>query len=133
MTFAKLGSRSRPSITLGGLERAVELTEYRLAPSAGDSFGLTDPFPESRWTLNGAAYQSLDSGSLYRYARDHSGETVAFTVRPLGNAAATADAPHYTGQVVVGPRPELGGSTSDRAFLFEFAWDILGEPAEVTA
>lgn len=132
MTFQRLGSRSRPSITLDGLERAIELLDYTLTPTPGESFGLGDPFPDSEWMLKGSAYQSLAVGSLYRYARDRSGETVAFTVRPLGNAAPTLDAPHYTGEVVIGPRPELGGSASDRFFVFEFAWRVLDEPAEVT-
>ncbi|MDQ0645664.1 hypothetical protein [Microbacterium murale] len=131
MTFQRLGSRSRPSITLDRLERAIELLDYRLAPTPGDDMTYLSPFPESEWTLEGSAYQSLDAGSLYRYAREHSGETVAFTIRPLGNAMATAYAPHYTGEVVIGPKPALGGSASARFFVFEFAWEVPDEPTEV--
>ncbi|MFJ2544393.1 hypothetical protein [Microbacterium sp. NPDC087589] len=133
MSFQRLGPRSRPSITLGGLERAVELLEYRLTPTPSDAMGFTDPFADSDWTLGGAAYQSLDAGSLYRFARANSGETVPFTIRPLGNVAPSAHAPHYAGQVIVGPKPELGGAASARFFVFEFAWSVLGEPTEVTA
>lgn len=132
MSFQRLGPRSRPSITLGGLERAVELLDYRLTPSPSEDVSILDPFPESEWSLRGSAYQSLDTGSLYRYAREHSGETVQFTIRPLGNAMPTAYAPHYTGEVVVGPKPELGGSASARFFVFEFAWLVPDEPVEVT-
>lgn len=133
MTFQRLGSRSRPSITLDGLERAVELLEYRLTPTPSEDYGLGDPFPESSWILRGAAYQSLDTGSLYRYAREHSGETVAFTIRPLGNATPSAQRPHYRGEVIIGPKPELGGSASERHFLFEFSWSVLEEALEVIA
>lgn len=133
MNSRRLGSRSRPSITLGGLERAVELLDYRLAPTPSDDVDILSPFPASEWTLSGAAFQSLETGSLYRYARAHSGETVAFTVRPKGNSTPTANAPHYTGRVVIGPKPSLGGSASERAFRFEFVWLVPEEPLEVTA
>ena len=133
MTFRRLGARSGVALSLDGLERAAELFEYRLKPAAGDDFTLTDPFPRSDWTLTGSAFQSLDNASLYRYARKHSGETVAFLIRPLGNSAPTIDAPHYRGRVTIGPKPDLGGSAEDTTFVFEFEWSVIGEPEEVTS
>lgn len=133
MPLRRLGARSGVSILLDGLERAAELFEYRLKQDFNDDLTLVDPFAGSDWTLSGSAFQSLDGPSLYRYTRANSGRTVGFTIRPLGNAAPTPSAPHYRGKVVVGPKPDLGGSADDKTFIFEFAWFVIGEPEEVTA
>lgn len=129
---ARLGARSRPSIQLGGVERWQELTEYRLSPEASDGTPFTAVIPVQEWWLKGEAYQSTTRGTLWRYTRDHAGETVAYRIAPSGNPTPTADRPHYVGRVIVGPAPELGGSASDRTFLYEFEWRVLGEPEEVT-
>ncbi|MBZ4485963.1 hypothetical protein LQ938_09710 [Microbacterium sp. cx-55] len=131
MTFPRLGARSTPSITLEGVERAVELTSWKIT-SEDDDETLVDPNPEQVYYLEGEAYQSTASGSLWGFTRHRSGDVVAFTVRPHGNAIPTVDQPHYVGDLVVGPKPALGGDSGARWFPFAFVWRILGEPLEVT-
>jgi len=132
MPFARVGRRSRPSIKLEGVERWTELTSYGIKTEEGDRLHLTDPLGEQVEWLEGEAYQSTQSGSLWRFAREHSGEIVSFRVAPHGNTSPTEDAPHYVGRVTVGPRPDLGGDTSERHFLFSFSWRVLGAVEEVT-
>lgn len=132
MSSGLLSQRSRPRLWLDGVERWDELTEGYLAPS-DDAEDLTGAIPEQIWTLSGEAYQTLTTGTLWRYTSDHSGEIVPFIFAPGGNETPTEDAPHYTGTVIVGPRPILGGQATARAFIFDFAWRVVDEPLEVTA
>ncbi|MBM7462912.1 hypothetical protein [Microbacterium dextranolyticum] len=123
----------RPALWLDGVERWAELTEGHLAPEDSDDDSLALPFPVQQWTLSGEAYQNTRTGALWRFAWDRSGDTVPYVFAPNGNATPTADAPHYVGELQIGPRPALGGAAGDRAFIFEFAWLVVGEPEELTA
>jgi len=85
-----------------------------------------------RYLLNITAVQSTDPDSLWSYIWDHTGDEVAFTYAPHGNAAPTPAQPHITGLATVGPRPEIGGEASTsrtNAFTFETQWEITGVPA----
>ncbi|MGM7677574.1 hypothetical protein [Microbacterium sp. A94] len=109
------------------------MTSYKIVSEDGVT-GFLSPFEgaDDRPTyLEGTAYQSLAEGSLWRFARDHSGERVEFVVAPHGNAEPGINQPHYRGSVVVGPKPDLGGEAEDRTFLFEFAWRVVGEVEEL--
>lgn len=125
--------RMRPALWLDGVERWAELTEGHLEPADSDEDALTLPFAVQEWTLSGEAYQNTRTGALWRFAWERSGDVVPYVFSPNGNATPTTEAPHYTGEVMIGPRPALGGAAGDRSFIFEFAWKAIGEPQEVTA
>lgn len=128
--MGRLGARSRPSITVEGIERAVELLSWKITSDEGD-MSFADLTSGQDYYLEGEAWQDTAQGSLWRYARDFSGTEAAFTVRPHGNAEPNADEPHYVGVLIVGPKPDLGGDAGARWFPFAFAWRIVGEPLEL--
>lgn len=81
------------------------------------------------YKLNITAIQSTDVTSLWSYIWDHSGDKVAFTYAPHGNAAPSAAQPHFTGMVTIGPKPEIGGEAGKgNTFTFETEWAIDGVP-----
>lgn len=82
-----------------------------------------------RYFFQIGAVQSTDEDSLWRYLWDHSGQETAFTYAPHGNETPTADEPHFTGIVRIGPKPTLGGDASiTDSFQFESRWEVVGEP-----
>lgn len=82
--------------------------------------------------LNITAIQSTDPNSLWTYIWKQSGGKVAFTYAPHGNAEPTAAQPHFTGQVTIGPRPEIGGEAgAQNTYVFETQWVIDGTPTMV--
>lgn len=82
-----------------------------------------------QYYLNITAIQSTDSTSLWSYIWDHAGETVAFVYAPHGNATVEAAKPHFTGNVKIGPKPEVGGEAgSANTYTFESQWEIDGTP-----
>lgn len=79
--------------------------------------------------LAGTAIQSTDEDSLWSYVWDNVGEKVQFTYAPHGNSDPSEDEPHFTGTVVIGEAPEIGGEAGrNNTFTFEFEWDIEGKP-----
>lgn len=79
--------------------------------------------------MNITGIQSTDATSLWSYVWDNTGETVAYTYAPHGNAVATAAQPHFIGTVVIGPAPEIGGEAGKgNTFTFETVWDCTGKP-----
>lgn len=129
-----LGKRSRPRLTIAGVERAVELTAYKIFNDSGTST-IMSAFENDDgrdWWLSGSALQSLETGSLWRLALEHSGEQVPFTVAPDGADVPSPDHPWATGTVVIGPPPDLGGTATDERFLFDFTWRIIDAPAFLT-
>lgn len=82
--------------------------------------------------LNITAIQSTDTTSLWTYIWKHSGDKVAFTYAPHGNAEPTEAQPHFTGMVTIGPRPEIGGEAGAKnTYVFETQWTIDGTPTMV--
>jgi hypothetical protein len=82
--------------------------------------------------LRGAAVQSTQSAAFWRYVWENSGEEdVPYTIAPHGNAAPTADEPHFVGTLTIGPKPTIGSEAStDRtsASQFDFEFEIDDEP-----
>ncbi|GMA34740.1 hypothetical protein [Demequina litorisediminis] len=84
---------------------------------------------DRQFFLNITAIQSTDADSLWSYIWDNTGEDVAFTYAPHGNAIPSADQPHFTGNVTIGDRPEIGGEAGkDNTYTFESQWEIVGTP-----
>lgn len=77
------------------------------------------------------AIQSTQSGSFWNYVWDNTGSTVAYKYAVHGNAVATADQPHLTGTLTIGPKPDLGGDAgASNTYTFEVRFDINGEPVK---
>lgn len=87
-----------------------------------------------KYLLNISAIQSTDADSLWSYIWTNSGTKVAFVFAPHGNATATADQPHFTGNVWIGPKPEIGGEAGQgNTYVFDTQWEIEGTPTLVSA
>lgn len=84
--------------------------------------------------LNITAIQSTDTESLWSFIWDNHGADVAYTYAPHGNAEPSADMPHFTGMVTIGPAPEIGGEAGkSNIFSFETQWKCDGKPTKITA
>jgi len=76
-----------------------------------------------------SAIQSLASASFWRYVWANTGATATYKYAAHGNASATANEPHLTGSLKIGPKPSLGGEAgNDNTYTFETRFDISGEP-----
>lgn len=81
-----------------------------------------------------AGIQSTDPTSLWAYCWDNSGQDVAFTYAPHGNATPSTTQPHFVGTCTIGPKPTIGGEAGrTTTFTFETRWDVVGTVTKVTA
>lgn len=124
-------------LKLGGTDYWSDVAEYSLEPKSSDKDTLT--FADaaagatSDWVLKGKAIQSTDPASLWSKVWDESGTVVDFILAPHGNEAPTANQPHFTGKVKIGPKPAIGTSAGeDKGATFDFEWEVKGEPVKKT-
>lgn len=83
--------------------------------------------------MKGTAIQSTAPDSLWMYVWAHSGETVAYTYAPHGNAVPSVNEPHFIGQVKIGSKPKIGGEAgTDVEYEFDIEWKCTGAPTMVT-
>ena len=121
------------ALSFGGVDVWADVTAVTLENTDKDG-GLTtfedaSGTPGRQYLIKGTAIQSLQTSSFWRYAWANSGQTVAFRYAPKGNATASADEPHFLGQVKIGPRPTIGGEAgASTEFSFEFEWQVDGDP-----
>lgn len=121
------------SLTFDGVDYWADVTEARLTNvQLGDpdrSYATGEVLDMQRlFLIKGRAIQSLDSNSFWRYAWANAGKVVNFRYAPLGNHEPTLNAPHFVGQVQVGPYPTVGGNAGNNEYEFEFEWEVLGTP-----
>lgn len=113
-------------LTIDGTNLAMDVKNVNLSFEDRDASDMT--FAEAAaggdiGTLSLTAIQSTDPASLWRTVWDHRGEEVPFALAVHGNAVPSADQPHVTGTVTIGPRPALGGAADPRtAYEFEVEW-----------
>lgn len=80
-----------------------------------------------------SAIQSTDTDSLWRYIWANTGEEIAYTYAPHGNATASSSQPHFTGTVRIPAKPTVGGEAGlTNEYTFEVRFDCLEEPTLVT-
>ena len=93
------------TLSVGGVEYSAEFASVMIQsePAADDvkTFGSDN----SDWFMTLTGIVSLDSAAFWRYCWTSASTDVAFILRPLGNAVATATQPHFTGTVRI---PEKG-------------------------
>lgn len=122
------------ALVIDGTDYFPDMASYELAPDdKGDilTFGDAAGGGEA-WKFKGKAIQSTDDTSLWSMIWEHRGETVDFIVAPHGNATAEKGKPHFKGRVVIGSRPPLSSEAGDdKGAVFDFEWDIEGEPEKV--
>jgi len=76
-----------------------------------------------------SAIQSTTASSFWNYVWANTGEVVAYTYAPWGNATPTADQPHFTGTVKIGAKPAIGGDAGvNNEFTFTTRFDCEEAP-----
>lgn len=124
-------------LTIGGVEYSDNTTACTITNEEAD--GDVTTFADAaaggarKFLMNISAIQSTDSGSLWSYIWDNSGETVAYVYAPHANEDPTAAKPHFTGSVTIGPKPKIGGEAGATTFTFDVSWECTGEPTKVTS
>ncbi|MCU1530121.1 MAG: hypothetical protein JWP75_3884 [Frondihabitans sp.] len=86
-------------------------------------------------TLKGTAIQSTDPASFWSFAWGAVGTVVPFKLAPWANAVPSVTQPHFTGNVKIGKRPDLGGDAQIDGddYTFDFEWKVQGDVTKVTA
>ena len=83
----------------------------------GDAPGDVQTFCEVRvggeWALTLSGITSGDAGSLYQVLWTNFGSDATFLIAPNGNATATANEPHYEGNVVFNQLPPLNLTSNE--------------------
>lgn len=135
MTSTRIKGR-KLSLTLGtpGEDFWADLTTYTLAPEDldGPTFGDVAE-GAALWRLTGSAIQSNAADSFWEYVWANSGQRVAITLAPHGNAVPTVAQPHYIGYVFIGKKPTIGGEAGSSGYTFDIDWELDGEPTKITA
>lgn len=120
------------SLTLDGVDYWADVTSASLTNIAiGEPLRNWAGNPISmpvRYFLKGAAVQSLDTDSLWRFVWAHRGQVIPFRYAPMGNQTPAPESPHFVGMVKVGLPPTIGGDAGNGEFGFEFEWEVFGKP-----
>jgi len=102
---------------IGATDYACDATMVELALQ--DAPGDLQTFCELRvggeWTLTLEGLTSGDATSLYQVLWANFGTEVAFTIAPNGNAAASANEPHYEGVAKFDQLPPLSLTSNEVA------------------
>lgn len=87
-----------------------------------------------KYLMNITGIQSTDTASLWSYIWDNAGTTATYVYAPHGNAVASATKPHFTGSVVIGPPPVIGGEAgASNTYIFESVWECTAKPTKKTS
>lgn len=141
MGSTRIKGNKLPILTLGtpGAEYAADFLSAVITSEEADSDVIT--FEDAangggrQYLFNFTAIQSTDANSFWTYTWDNTGDEVAATYAPAGNAVATVAQPHFVFTVKVGPKPDIGGEASTSAtsaFTWEGSWEIVGDVAKDT-
>lgn len=136
-----LGTR-KLTLDIGGAERAPEVSKAVITSAAAEtdfvSFEDAANGGGRTYGLNVIATQDASTASLWSEVWDNAGQDIPVTVRPYGNAVASAEQPHFTGTVTI-TEPDgdlLGGeanASNTARFTFEVTWAFTAKPTRVTA
>lgn len=126
------------TLTIGTVELHIQAMKAILDNEEAEASTVT--FEEANqgggrnYFIDLTAIQSLDAQSWWRFSWDNPGVEATFTLRPAGNAAASATQPHFTGKITMPPRPKLGGEAGvDVRQTFDQKLMCVGVPVMKTA
>lgn len=124
-------------LTVASIEYMADVTACSITNEEAD--GDVTTFADAatggarKYLLNLTGIQSTDAASLWSYIWDNAGDTVAYVYAPHGNATASVSQPHFTGSVIVGPKPTIGGEAgAQNTYTFDSVWECTAEPTKVT-
>lgn len=142
MGSKRIAGNKKPRLTLGapGTDRAADLISYKIENEAADADAVTFEDAEKGegrdFFLRGAAIQSTESASFWRYCWENAGVVpIAYTLAPHGNAAPTVAEPHFIGMLTIPAKPAIGGEASTdpkSSFQFDYEFKLTAVPTMST-
>jgi len=120
---------------LAGTDYSIDCTSILLTSEDADNDTVT--FCEvgtggKTWKFEVEAIQSTAAGSLWNYLWTSAGTlNVAYIYAPHGNATASTTQPHFTGNVDLPGKPDIGGE-ADTTYTFSIEIPCTAEPTRVT-
>lgn len=115
-------------ITIDGTDRADDLTERKFIYGDRQTFSDFEGGKPTAFDFTAVQDHSVDS--MWDLSVNQPGTTVPYVYKPYGNAVATADAPHFSGNMVTsGPSDTFaGGAAGDsqtEGWEFSATWRVL--------
>lgn len=138
--MTQLGTRALV-LTIAGTDYTAQVSKAVITSAEADSdfvtFAAAAAGGAREYALEFTAVQDLATTTLWDKVWTAAGTTVAYLIKPYGNAAASVAQPHYSGNLTI-TEPDgdfIGGeadaSTSAR-FVFECKWILDAKPTKVT-
>lgn len=139
--MAAIGTRNLTlSIAAGDVTPQVSNARITTAAADSDFVSFFDAANGGarQYALAGTAVQDPVTGTIWEKIWSASGSTVAYLLKPFGNAVASASQPHYSGNATV-QEPDgdfLGGeanASTTAKFTIDFSWPCEAKPTKVTS
>lgn len=138
--MAALGTRALV-LSIGGTDYTAQISKGVIGSAESDSDFVT--FADAAaggardYTLDFIAVQDAASGTLWDKVWTVTGTTIAFILKPYGNATASVAQPHFAGNATITePDGDLIGGEADSSttarMTFECSWPCTAKPTRVT-
>lgn len=135
-----LGTRALV-LTIGGTDYTAQVSKAVIVSGAKDSdfttFADAAAGGAREYRLEFTAVQDMATGTVWDKVWTAAGTSVAYLIKPYGNAAASTTQPHYSGNATV-TEPDgdfIGGeadSSTSARMTFECSWVLDAKPTKVT-
>lgn len=139
--MAALGTRTLV-ITIDSTDYTAQVSKAVIVSGEADSDFVT--FADAaaggsrEYKLEFTAVQDMATTTLWDQVFTSAGDTVAFLLKPYGNATASAGQPHFSGNAII-TEPDgdfIGGeadSSASARMTFECSWVCTAKPTRVTS
>lgn len=101
--------------------------EHEDAEDDVTTFCEVDAGGSKQWFFTIELIASMQESSFWRTLWANSGETVPYVYSPEGTETPTTDSPHFTGELIIGAKPTIGGEAGSTQ-VTEVRLDCTGEP-----
>jgi hypothetical protein len=138
--MAALGTRTLV-LTIGGTDYTAQVSRAVITSGEADSDFVT--FADAalggkrEYRLEFTAVQDMATTTLWDKVWSSAGTSVAFLLKPYGNAAASTTQPHYSGNATITePDGDFIGGEADASVTarqtIECSWVLDAKPTKVT-
>lgn len=138
--MARIGTRLL-TLSIGGTDVTAQCSTAEITSEETDSdfvsFADAAAGGGRTYKLHIVAVQDAATGTVWDKVWSAAGTTVAYILKPYGNATASVSQPHYTGSAVITePDGVLVGGEADASttnvFTFEVEWTLTDKPTKTT-
>lgn len=126
------------TLTINSVDYTVETKKVEIVAEEADNdattFGDLAAGGSYDYFMDVEAISDYADGSFWEYVWSNEGDSsVAYSLKPYGNATASTSEPHFTGTLTVPAGAAGVGGTADETFTFEVRFELAGKPTRVTA